>query len=237
MKKTFPFVLAMLAFAGCGKDGTPKGEAGFSAEDYPSLEWALHHLGYAAMVADLYSEGQRPTSILAADNRTVIASVFYLPNGMLDYITLYSSDGKSYVYGNVYYYTDMGRRPRIATGVSTKGPALSAASTIQGGNYDYANNPVEVVAYFGGWTGEGVFGSLEDLKRMSNNEAISEEIYNTIHFPTNSYKLIVFGRNREGVLIGKYVGYSLDGKTFNYWCVDSENASFGQQDSKNTPYF
>ncbi|MDR0680260.1 MAG: hypothetical protein LBG15_00170 [Dysgonamonadaceae bacterium] len=114
--------------------------------------------------------------------------------------------------------------------------SLAASTAIRAGNYDYTNDPAKVIVYFGNWTGSSVFTSLNNLKLITNNNAITEQIYNGISFPNNCYKMIVFGKNGAGKLIGKYVGYSANGKAYNYWCIDPESSSFGKQESKNTPY-
>ena len=216
-------------------------QAGVTVED-PNLEKAVYTLGYAANAADQFNDrGLKPsTIILPGTTNHVAISLFYLPNGALDCGTVYIPGGQGSVHSEVLYDIDMGRRPSIIIGPSSssvsremKNEAISAVRT---GNYDYTNDPVKVLAYFGGWTGSSVFTSLGNLKLITNNSAITEQIYNSISFSTNCYKMIVFGKNRAGKLVGKYVGYSTNGKSYIYWCIDPESSSFGTQASKNTPY-
>ena len=215
-------------------------QTGAYTED-PNLEKAIYTLGYAANAADQFNNrGLKPSTItLPGTTNQVAISLFYLPNGALDYGTSYIPGGQGSVYGWIYYGTEMGRRPFIMTYISStdkKEKSFEASSAIRSGNYDYSNDPTEVIAYFGDWMGSSVFTSLSNLKLITNNNAITEQIYNSISFSTNCYKMIVFGKNSSGNLIGKYVGYSTDGKIYIYWCIDPDSPSFGEKTSKNTPY-
>lgn len=243
-------VVMAIATTGCDKNnnggnddngnGSSSGDDGKITTDDPNLEKVVYILGYAANIADQYNnQGLKPSYILLpGTTNDVAASAYYLPNGALDKVSVLKPNGGGAVYGEVFYDIDMGRRPSIIVNFSTtRENTIEAISAIRGGTYDYTNDPERVIAYFGSWTGSDVFTSLGNLKRITNNDAITEQVYNSIVFPNNCYKIIVFGKNRANKLTGKYVGYSLNGKTYYYWCIDSENISFGKQASKNTPYF
>jgi hypothetical protein len=221
-------------FAGCDKDpkdnpdnnGTGT-ETGTTTTDDPNLERAIHSLGYMAQVKEQYDKGAKPNYITGSSGSTV-ATVTYLPNGALGHV--YTNKYGDYVLFSL-------SQPMVMTNttreVATEGQAFSI---IRSGEYDYAKDPAKVIAGFGSWTGSSVFTSLSNLKLIANNDAITEEVYNSIRFSTNCYKMLVFGKHSSGKLIGKYVGYSTNGKTFIYWCIDPESASFGKQASKSTPY-
>ena len=224
MKKSLFTLMAALVLVSCGKDEDEPSQT--SANEDPNLEKAVYTLGYAANAADLYNnQNLKPSSITLSGTT---ASVYYTPNGALSSVT---------VSGNMAsFYIDMGRRPFAILDSSISDEDSGGAFYIMSGTYDYVNDPVKVVAYIGSWTGSSVFTSLSNLKLMTNNDAITEQIYNSISFSNNCYKMIVFGKNKAGVLIGKYVGYSTNGKSYIYWCIDPESSSFGKQASKNTPY-
>ena len=40
--------------------------------------------------------------------------------------------------------------------------------------------------------------------------------------------MIVFGINSKKELMGKYIGFTTDGKVYNYWCIDPASADFGK---------
>ncbi|MDR1357230.1 MAG: BACON domain-containing protein [Tannerellaceae bacterium] len=215
-------------------------QTGAYTED-TNLEAAIYTLGYAANAADQFNKGLKPSNIyLPGTTNYVALSLYYLPNGALDHGTSYIPGGEGSTYGWVYYGIDMGRRPFImtsTTSIDSRELSFAARSAVRAGTYDYATDPVYVIAYFGDWTGSSVFTSLDNLKLITNNSAITERIYNSMSFTNNCYKMIVFGKNTSGKLIGKYAGYSASGKTYVYWCLDPESPAFGQQESRNTPYY
>jgi hypothetical protein len=66
---------------------------------------------------------------------------------------------------------------------------------------------------------------------ITNGDAITEDLYKKIIFETNCYKIIVYGKNTAGKVIGKYIGYST-GSTYIYWCINPENGNYGKSGSK-----
>jgi uncharacterized repeat protein (TIGR02543 family) len=208
--------------------------------DDPNLETAVYALGWAARVSSDYNDkGLKPSNILLPGTTNQVAvSISYLPNGALDRIYMFKPGSGGFVHSYVYYRIDNGRRPCITTSpLSTKEASTAAMTSVGNGTYSYATDPAQVIAYFGNWMGSAKFTSLDNLKLIANNNAITEAIYNSISFPTNCYKMIVYGKNNAGTLIGKYFGYSLDGRTYFYVCIDPASTQFGQRSSKNTPIF
>jgi hypothetical protein len=40
--------------------------------------------------------------------------------------------------------------------------------------------------------------------------------------------MIVFGINSAKELMGKYIGFTTDGRQYNYWCIDPASPDFGK---------
>jgi len=217
---------AATVFSGCGKDSDNNGTG--TADD-PNLERAVHSLGYMAKVKEQYDKGAS-ISYITGSNGSTVASVGYASNGSL--LHVYVNKYGDYVHFSL-------SQPMIITNttreVANAGKAFSIVIS-SGEHYDFANDPAKLIAAFGSWMGSSVFTSLSNLKLITNNNAITEEVYRSISFPNNCYKVIVFGKNKAGELIGKYVGYSTNGKSFIYWNINPESAKFGQRASKSTPY-
>jgi hypothetical protein len=220
-------MLATLILVGCKKDDNGKiPDEDSTPVENTNLAKAINALGYAAFVSDQYNnQGLKPSSVTLSGTT---ASVYYTPNGALGSVSV-----SGYA---AHFYNDVGRRPFAILDASIPYENAGKAFYIMNGTYDYEKDSVKVIAYIGSWTGSSVFTSLSNLKLMSNNDAITEQIYNSISFSNNCYKMIVFDKDKTGKLIGKYVGYSTNGKTYIYWCIDPESSSFGEKASKNTPY-
>ena len=193
------------------------------------LEDAVYCMAYAINVSRMYNDqGLKPSSISG------ILTAFYTQASVLDYVKFVL---KTAVAG---FRAESGRRPSVILAESTNQNISSAATALQNGTYDYAKDPASVRAYFTTYMGNSL-PALSDLKRIANNDAITEELYSKMSFPTNCYKMIIYGTNSLGKigekLYGKYIGYSLDGKTYNYWIIDPEHPSFGQYAIINSPTY
>jgi len=190
------------------------------------LEKALYQLGYAEKIAKMHREGLRPTIIY--ENGYQIAVFYGGTNSIINYIWTQK-------YGNVYFHTDYGQRPSVMAESNVR-------SSLTNGTYDYANDPQRVVAYMIAYSAGAP--TLDNLKLISNNDAITQELYNRIFIRNDNtylYKMIVYGKNSEGILIGKYVGWvelfvnSL--MIYHYHCIDSEDPSFGMPSTKEVPNY
>ena len=75
------------------------------------------------------------------------------------------------------------------------------------------------------------------MQIVANNSSITANILNKISYPTNnSYKVLIFGKNKSGVLIGKYIGYSIANETsFTYLHLDPDDSEFGQLSTISIP--
>lgn len=185
-----------------------------------NMDKVKHILAYTIQVTEEKKKGLNPTSIQDGQGKRIL-SVYYNTNG-----TIRCIDFSSYWALTAF---SLNTPVAICEVLSNEDAiARAAASAIYNGTYDYANDPAGMFVYFGSFAGTILFTSLNDLKKMTNNDGITEEVYDKIQFPTNCYKVIVFGKNSNGEAIGKHVGYSLTGKSFTYWCIDPDDASFGK---------
>ena len=190
-----------------------------------NLKKAGFCLAYTIKITEDVKKGQRPTSISDREN-WIILSPNYLPNGGLSYMDFYTYSPSSPL--TTRSITEFSYNAPTSICASTSNDDTSqAASKIGAGTYDFANDPAKIMAYFGNFTGSSVFTSLGNLKLVANNDGITQEVYNKISFANNCYKIVVYGKNKNGKLIGKYVGYSTTGSSFTYWCIDADDASFG----------
>ncbi len=188
-----------------------------SADDY-NLKKAGFCLAYIMKVTEDKKKG---TNIY---NISEVTNVSYNSNLTIDYMDFIYYDAVVPFSYNT---------PLIISGVKKEAEAaILARNAIGNGSYDYANDPSKIVAYFGSFAGSGVFTSLSNLKLIANNDAITEDIYSRINLGNNSYKIVVYGKNKNGVLIGKYVGSSsytiMSQLYFDYMNIDPDDTRFGQ---------
>lgn len=219
---------ALLSLSGCSKkDKDDDDNGGAALSDEKDLEKVVYCLKIACSVAEDYNDkGLRPYSI--QENGSTIASISYLPNGLLSYASV-SAKGPITSTTIINFRTDVGRRPGSICTTSTPELAAKATASYQNASYDYENDPSSLNALFGGFMGSSMFNSLNKLCALANNDAITETLYQNMNAatPVNCYKLIVFGKNKEGKLIGKYVGFVLY-NSFVYWSINPENSNFGK---------
>lgn len=210
--------------ASCSKDNVE--EYGTTTED-PNLTKAVKTFGFTVWVNEEIKKGRTPTSVTQGGET---AYVHYFPNGTLDDVAL-SSFKSVFIYNQPLITVDKATSREIA---------VAARSKIKSGEYDYTGDPAKVIAFFGSFMGDGLFGNthpaLNELRDITNNSGITEEVYKKIKFPTNCYKLMVFGKNKTGALMGKYIGYATDEKSFNCICIDPESSSFGKPSTIKTSF-
>jgi hypothetical protein len=157
-------------------------------------------------------------------------------SALLDYISINANKPlTSAAIGS--YRTDVGRRPGAIGMTSSGATATAAALAMYNGKYNFDEDPAKILVFFGAYTGNYKFmppASVEGnyLKMIINGDAFTTDIYVSMTFPNNCYKIIVYGKNTAGKVIGKYVGYST-GKTYDYWCISPENANYGKSGAKN----
>ncbi len=201
-------------------------QTGVAADD-PNLTKVLTLLRHTIYVKQQFDLGNKPSYITNSSGST-IATVHYAGNGALNEV--YSnSTGLSALF--------MISHPLFISGYSRDRAWDNGITGLAYGTYDYKADPAKAVGLFQNAVAQGnTFNTIGDLKRLSNNTAITEALFNSIKYPSGGhYRVIVFGKTASGMLIGKYVGYSTDGKTCNYWCIDPESPTFGQPASKSTP--
>jgi hypothetical protein len=155
--------------------------------------------------------------------------VSYLPNTLLSYVSFLQNEPLTSKV-SAPFHTDVGRRPSTVCAIDNAEKA-TLYSSINNGNYNFEADNSKLMICFGPYTGNSKFNSLAKLKIMANNDDITETVYSSIFFPNNCYKIIVYGKNKAGKLIGKYVGYSL-GKNFEYWNINPESSSFGKSGTR-----
>jgi hypothetical protein len=203
--------------------------------DEEDLAKAVYCIKYAIAISTQYNDQNlRPSSISG------ILSVSYTASALLDYISFNAKTPlTSAAIGS--YRTDVGRRPGAIGITSSDATARAAASTMLNGKYNFDEDPAHILAYFGGFMGSSKFSvpsSMTDVslldyyKMITNGDAITTNIHASMFFPTNCYKIIVYGKNTAGKVIGKYIGYST-GSTYVYWCINPENGDYGKSGSKN----
>jgi hypothetical protein len=218
--------LCMTVMFSCDKDGDDDGDGGQSVEsvERAELDKAIYCINYAIRVSTDYNDNNSRPSNLTTGGQT-IATVAYLPNGSLSHMSFSQREPLTSKM-TAPFHIDVGRRPSTVCAVETLEQAITYAS-IKGGTYDFDTDPAKLIACFAGYMIDDKFKSLSNLRILTNNSDITEDIYKSIYTPTSCYKIIVYGKNKAGKLVGKYVGYSL-GKTFEYWNINPESPSFGK---------
>ncbi|MDR3236604.1 MAG: hypothetical protein LBT48_07795 [Prevotellaceae bacterium] len=217
----------------CGDSEEPAGSGTSPAlTDESDLEKALYCIKYAIQVSTDYNDkGLRPSSISG------VASVSYTASTLLDYMTFSAMKTTTIAA----FRTDVGRRPGAIGETSSSTAAIAAATTVYNGTYKFDEDPAHILVYFGGYSGSSKFAapsSLKDVslldyyKLLTNGDAFTSEISSSMWaFPNNCYKIIVYGKNKAGKVIGKYVGYST-GSSYEYWCINPENGNYGKSGTK-----
>lgn len=200
-------------------------ENGSSSGQTDRFRWALYGIKYSIHASTEYNDnGKKPKSFGTGG----CSYVFYSTNGSMDHMTvdLYYNlkiDKKM----TIPFRFDVGKRPAAMCFVESSSVASNTATELKEGTYDFVNDPAEVLAYFGGYTGNSKFTSLSDLRKIVNNPGITEAVYNSISFAVNCYKIIIYEKNSSGKLIGKYIGYVFN-EVYFYWCIDPEDKDFGK---------
>ena len=215
-------VVLCLLFAGCSKDKNDGDDDGGGTSGTAELDNMVYCMKYAIQVSTDYNDKKLMPEYIQEGGITV--AVLTYGSGRLPHYL----DFKNRL-AIVPFSIDMGSRPATICRVMTIEEAATKSAVNNG--YDYDNDPSKLQAYFGYYSGSGKFTSLENMRRIANNNGITEEVYNAMTFPTNCYKIIVFGKNKAGKLIGKYAGYSL-GKSYIYWDINPESSSFGKSGTK-----
>ncbi|MDR2118402.1 MAG: hypothetical protein LBP25_02540 [Tannerellaceae bacterium] len=185
-------------------------------------------------IAEDVKKGQRPTSVADRD-RWIILSANYLPNGGLSHIDFFTYSPTSPLTEHALAEFRYNVPVSICVKPKSDSNTTLAASQIGSGAYDFAGDPAKVLACFGSFAGSSAFTSLDNLRLVANNNGITQEVYSRISFATNCYKIVVYGKNRNGKLIGRYTGYSTTGFDFVYWCIDPDDPSFGSSFTAEIP--
>ena len=130
------------------------------------------------------------------DSGHTIWSVSYQNNGTISSISAYEDTGyKS-------YKTAFIRQYPVVTG--TGGVYSSIRDELLKGTYDYAKDSYGVVM---GWSMFDSSTSKEDLETMIGSE-LTDELYEKLKQKYTSYNnVIIYGKNAEGVLSGRYAGF------------------------------
>ena len=201
------------------------------ATEDPNLRKAAYCLAYVVEVTEKKKQGQNISSISG------VCNVNYNANLTLNYISFSQ-------YTALVPYLSNHPLTMGATSSSNVSAVRSARGQILNATYDYENDPASIFGYMGTYSGQLFFSinelggksTLQKMQEAANNYAITAEILGRMHYPYNSYKMLVFGRNSEGVLIGKYLGYAtVDGKKFDYLILDPDDPKFGQLSSMSIP--
>ena len=189
---------------------------------------AMYYFGHTLRLIDDLNKGLHPSTITGPNHETIL-SVSYYANYTVNYINFITA------------ITAFGSYSRPALICSLQGSdananaARAAHTAITNGSYDFVNDPANVIAYFGTLSSPSEFNSLSKLRLVTNNPDITEQVFNGIYFQNAFYNIIIYGKNKNGVLIGKYVGFSLDGKIFNCWHLDPEDPDFGKVTTLSIP--
>jgi hypothetical protein len=231
--KMFLAIIALLVFTlvACGDgNGGDNDDGNSTGGDDPNLAKVLPLLRHTMSTKQDYDKGVRPSYKTDSSGR-VIATIEYTANGGL-YQVLSNSTGLRTIF--------MYSQPLFISGYTATEASEKGITSLAYGTYEYATDPANAVGLFQNGVAQGnTFNTLEDLKRLSNNAAITEELFNDIKFPSGGhYRLIIFGKNSSGTLIGKYVGYvtnTTNVQIFNCWCIDPESTSFGSFLNKTMP--
>lgn len=224
-------IAAMFTMAGCDTGTTDVGNGNNNGTGVDDLNLAkvLPLLRHTISVKQDFNQGNKPSYKTDGSGNTV-ATIYYNPNGSLQEV-LSNSTGLRTLF--------LSSQPLFISGYSDAEAWDKDISKLAYGTYDYATDPARAIGLFQGVAQNNNFNTLENLRRLSNNSAITEELFNIINFPSGSYyRLMVFGKNSSGILIGKYIGYAAtttNSNIFNYWCIDPESASFGIFASKTMP--
>lgn len=198
--------------------------------DDSNLKKAAYCLAYIYEITEKKKKGQNVSSISG------VCNVFNKANGTINYVSF-----SSYTSLTAYNYNTpmmMG-----STTSSQLNEVFSSRSRVLKGTYDFANDPAQILVYFGSFSGSLIFSvneldGLSTLSRMkiaANNNSIDVDVISKIRYPNNSYKVIIFGKNKSGEAIGKYTGYTTDGANFIFLRLDPDNPKFGQMGSMEIP--
>jgi len=189
--------------------------------DDPNLKEAAYCLAYVYQVTEKKKQGQDISYISG------VCSVSNWPNGTINYVSFTSH------YALVPYLYNT---PMVigATLSSDRDIVYAARQQILDATYDYAKDPASIIAYFGTYSGDRFFSAaslgensaLGKLQLVANNKSITED-FNSL-FPKNCYKILIFGKNKSGELIGKYIGFTLNGTSFSYWGLDPDDPKRGK---------
>jgi hypothetical protein len=215
---------------GSGNGENNGGNGGSSGNDDPNLAKVLPLLRHTLYVKAEYDKGNKP-SYITSSSGTVIASISYAANGALNEVQS-NSTGLSTLF--------MSSQPLFISGYGRTEASANGITDLAYGTdeYDYTADPTKAVGLFSNAIAANCnFNTLDNLKRLSNNNAITQDLFNSIIYPSGGqYRLIIFGKNSSGTLIGKYVGYATTYQgSFTYWCIDPESSSFGSRATKALP--
>ncbi|MDR2564410.1 MAG: hypothetical protein LBC98_10825 [Prevotellaceae bacterium] len=222
------FLVQMLAilcllFSGCSKDKNDDDDDGGGTSGTAELDNAIYSMKYAIQVAADYNDRQQKPSSISAGGKTV-ASIKYQPNGLLGYMEFPQSSAKLIAT----FHSDAGRRPSTICKVNNPDDAVTY-STIKNENYNFDTNPANLLACFVDY---GTYNG--DLNIVINNNMGAEvggKVVGGIRTKKNCYKMVVYGKNKAGKVIGIYVGY-VEGTSFHYWDINPDSSSFGKSGSK-----
>jgi hypothetical protein len=235
MKKVNLFVMAALVLVGfsvvvftsCDTgNGSKESNGSVSGNEDPVLANVLPLLRHTLYVKEEYDKGNKPSSITNNSN-TVIANIYYAANGALNEV-------RSSNFSSIFLYS----QPLFISGYRREEAVDNHITKLTDGTYDYEADPAKAIGLFQNAIAANCnFNTLDDLKRLSNNSAITQDVFDNIVYPSGGqYRLIVFGKNSSGMLIGKYVGYATTYQSlFTYWCIDPESSSFGSRATKSLP--
>jgi hypothetical protein len=221
--------LGLWMVSGCNKNEN-EDESAATITDEADLAKAVYCLKYALQVSTDYNDKKLSPSSISG-----IANVSYYPNGSLSHMS-FNTSGALTTSTIVSFRIDVGRRPGTTCETSSNATAEAATTAMYNGTYNFDKDPANIVAYFGGFMGHYIFmlpSSMHDVsllgyyKMITNGDAVTEELYRTMAFATNCYKMIVYGKNKEGKVIGKYMGFST-GQNYQYWCINPENPNYGK---------
>jgi hypothetical protein len=222
-------IAAIFTMAGCDDGTTGVGNGNGTSSDDPNLAKVLPLLRHTISVKQDYNKGNKPSYKTDSSGHT-IATISYTPNGALQEVFSNSTGLRT-----LFMYS----QPLFISKYSDTEAWNKNITHLAFGTYDYAADPASAIGLFPGIAEGNNFDTLENLKRLSNNSTITEELFNSIKFPSGGhYRLLVFGKNSSGTLIGKYIGYApntTNANVFYYWCIDPESTSFGSFASKTMP--
>jgi len=96
-------------------------------------------------------------------------------------------------------------------------------TSVLNGTYDFEIDPSNLIVYF------GILPSttLDGLRTIANNPAITAELLSMMLLNSNrNLNMVVYGKDKNGVLIGKYLGYP-SSTSITYWRIDPDDPEFG----------